>query len=52
MGPMQWLAICVVFAGLTITAFSSVALGPGVFQGCLLVMFGSALHSATYVLSE
>jgi drug/metabolite transporter (DMT)-like permease len=52
MGPSQWAAICVVFAGLTITAFSSVALGPGVFGGCVLVLFGSALHSSTYVLSE
>ena len=52
MGPLQWLAICIVFAGLSITAFSSVALGPGVFEGCLLVIFGSALHSSTYVLSE
>ena len=52
MGVAQWLAICVVFSGLSVTAFSSVALGPDVFGGCVLVLFGSALHSSTYVLSE
>jgi drug/metabolite transporter (DMT)-like permease len=48
----QWLAVSVVFGGLTITAFNSVAYGPGVLTGSLLVLVGSALHSATYVLSE
>ncbi len=52
MGGAQWLAICGVFAGLTITGFSSIALGPDVVGGCALVLCGSALHSSTYVLSE
>jgi drug/metabolite transporter (DMT)-like permease len=52
MGPYQWLGIVVVFAGLAVTAFDSVALGGDVLTGSLLVLVGAALHSTTYVLSE
>ena len=52
MNYTQWGAVFVVFLGLLITAFNSVALGPGVFRGSCLVVFGSSLHAMTYVLSE
>ena len=49
---LQWIGILVVFGGLAITATNSVSVGPDVFQGALLVVFGSSLHAMTYVLSE
>jgi len=48
----QWMGVVLVFAGLTITGFNSVDLGPGVLSGSIFVMVGSAFHACTYVLSE
>jgi drug/metabolite transporter (DMT)-like permease len=48
----QWLGVIVVFAGLAITGFRSMDVGPGVFTGSMLVVAGSSLHAMTYVLSE
>jgi drug/metabolite transporter (DMT)-like permease len=52
MNHWQWIGVCLVFLGLTITAFSSVALGPDVFQGACFVLMGSSIHALTYVLYE
>lgn len=49
---LQWTGIVTVFLGLTITAFDSVTIGPDVFRGALMVVFGSSFHALTYVLSE
>lgn len=49
---MQWLGVWTVFLGLILTATNSVRVGPEVYNGALLVTFGSSLHSMTYVLSE
>jgi len=49
---IQWLGVVTVFGGLVITGLDSVALGPKVFHGSCLVLFGSAMHALTYVLSE
>lgn len=49
---IQWIGVFVVFAGLAITAWDSVALGSQVLRGALLVFMGSSLHAMTYVLSE
>jgi drug/metabolite transporter (DMT)-like permease len=49
---MQWLGVWIVFLGLILTATNSVHVGPEVFNGALLVTFGSSLHALTYVLSE
>jgi len=48
----QWIGIITVFVGLTITAFGSVAVGPDIFKGTVMVLFGSSMHAITYVLSE
>mmetsp|Transcript_15809 Transcript_15809/g.27530 ORF Transcript_15809/g.27530 Transcript_15809/m.27530 type:complete len:235 (+) Transcript_15809:3-707(+) len=48
----QWLAVLVVFAGLTLTATDSLTLGKDVAKGSFLVMIGSAMHALTYVMSE
>jgi drug/metabolite transporter (DMT)-like permease len=48
----QWLAVCIVFGGLAITALESADMGPNVKRGAILVGFGSAMHGASYVLSE
>lgn len=48
----QWVGIFIVFGGLSITAKSSVSIGPDVFHGAVLVILGSSLHAMTYVLSE
>eukprot|EP00539_Tryblionella_compressa_P014084 CAMPEP_0178828860 /NCGR_PEP_ID=MMETSP0746-20121128/8060_1 /TAXON_ID=913974 /ORGANISM="Nitzschia punctata, Strain CCMP561" /LENGTH=222 /DNA_ID=CAMNT_0020490879 /DNA_START=1 /DNA_END=666 /DNA_ORIENTATION=+ len=45
----QWLAVLVVFAGLTLTATDSLTLGKDVAKGSFLVMIGSAMHALTYV---
>jgi drug/metabolite transporter (DMT)-like permease len=50
--PQQWMAICLVVGGLCWTATSSVQLGSLVMQGTVLVLVGSTLHGASYVLSE
>jgi len=49
---IQWMGVCVVFAGLSITAWGSAALGPQVWKGAVLVFMGSTVHAMTYVLSE
>jgi drug/metabolite transporter (DMT)-like permease len=49
---VQWLAIFIVFGGLAITATDSVAVGPDVFKGSLMVLIGSSFHAMTYVMSE
>lgn len=48
----QWIGIFVVFIGLAVTATDSVSIGPDIFHGALLVIFGSSMHAMTYVLSE
>ena len=48
----QWLAVVLVFGGLTITASDSSRLGPDVARGTVLVVVGSILHGSTYVMSE
>jgi len=48
----QWIGVFIVFAGLSITAWDSAALGSQVLRGALLVFMGSSLHAMTYVLSE
>lgn len=48
----QWGAVLTVFAGLCITAVDSVSLGQNVLQGTVLVLLGSCMHGATYVMSE
>ena len=52
MSTMQWLGVVIVFLGLVITGLDSIALGPKVYHGALLIIFGSAWHALTYVLSE
>lgn len=49
---IQCIGILVVFGGLALTAIDSVAVGPDVFKGSLLIIFGSSFHAMTYVLSE
>ena len=48
----QWVAVFVVFGGLCITAADSSTLGDSVTQGTVLVLMGSCMHGATYVMSE
>lgn len=48
----QWAAVFVVFGGLCITAIDSSKLGDSITQGTLLVLLGSCMHGATYVMSE
>jgi drug/metabolite transporter (DMT)-like permease len=48
----QWLGVGMVFLGLGLTGLNSVQLGPDVLRGAILVIFGSAMHALTYVLSE
>jgi len=48
----QWGAVFVVFGGLCITAIDSSRLGDKITQGTLLVLMGSCMHGATYVMSE
>ena len=48
----QWLGVVTVFGGLTLTASDSTQLGPSVWRGLLFVLFGSAMHALTYVMSE
>lgn len=52
MNLLQWISVFVVFSGLAITAFSSVALGPQVFKGSCFVLVGSSIHALTYVFNE
>lgn len=49
---IQWGAIWTVFAGLALTALDSTTLGPAVKQGAIFISLGSAMHGASYVLSE
>lgn len=49
---LQWAAIVIVFAGLCITALDGVNVGRNVAHGTLLVVLGSCMHGATYVMSE
>jgi drug/metabolite transporter (DMT)-like permease len=49
---LQWLAVCMVFSGLVVTATDSIQLGPDVAHGTLLMVLGSCMHAATYVWSE
>ena len=48
----QWLAVFVVFGGLCITAVDSSNLGASITQGTVLILAGSCMHGATYVMSE
>jgi drug/metabolite transporter (DMT)-like permease len=52
MSALQWVGILTVFGGLTLTAADSLQLGEKVVHGLFLVMFGSAMHALTYVMSE
>ena len=49
---LQWFAVWVVFGGLVLTATHSVAVGPDVGRGTLLILVGSCLHAGMYVMSE
>ena len=52
MNYYQWLNVVIVFGGLTITAFDSIALGENVLRGSIFITLGSAMHGLTYVMSE
>jgi drug/metabolite transporter (DMT)-like permease len=52
MNSWQWVAIVIVFGGLTLTATDSMQMGDSVVRGLLLVVFGSMMHALTYVFSE
>lgn len=48
----QWVAVFLVFGGLSITATDSIHLGPDVSKGTVLVVLGSIMHGSAYVMSE
>eukprot|EP00571_Detonula_confervacea_P005676 CAMPEP_0172324096 /NCGR_PEP_ID=MMETSP1058-20130122/50439_1 /TAXON_ID=83371 /ORGANISM="Detonula confervacea, Strain CCMP 353" /LENGTH=484 /DNA_ID=CAMNT_0013040275 /DNA_START=226 /DNA_END=1680 /DNA_ORIENTATION=+ len=48
----QWMGVCIVVAGLSLTAMDSLAVGESVFFGACLILVGSSFHGLTYVLSE
>ena len=48
----QWIGICLVVIGLSLTAMDSLSHGEHVFAGACLILVGSSLHAMTYVLSE
>jgi len=48
----QWGAVLLVFLGLAITATDSIRMGPEVARGTVMVVFGSLMHGAAYVMSE
>jgi drug/metabolite transporter (DMT)-like permease len=50
--PIQWISVWTVFFGLTITAWGGIQTGNDVAHGTLLILVGSIMHAATYVLSE
>ncbi len=52
MNQWQWIAVVIVFGGLTLTATDSVKVGGDVTHGLLLVVFGSIMHALTYVMLE
>lgn len=52
MNLWQWIAVFVVFGGLTLTATDSVKVGGDVAHGLILVVLGSIMHALTYVLLE
>jgi len=52
MNVWQWGNVIIVFAGLAITATDSVNMGEDVLKGSLYIIFGSAMHGLTYVMSE
>lgn len=52
MSSFQWVGILTVFGGLILTATDSLQLGDKVVHGLFLVVFGSAMHALTYVMSE
>ena len=41
---LQWLGICLVVVGLSLTALDSLAVGQSVFFGCVLILVGSSFH--------
>jgi drug/metabolite transporter (DMT)-like permease len=49
---LQWCGVFIVFLGLLITSFNSIAVGDHVFNGTILIICGSSMHALTYVLSE
>mmetsp|Transcript_19240 Transcript_19240/g.28827 ORF Transcript_19240/g.28827 Transcript_19240/m.28827 type:complete len:445 (-) Transcript_19240:102-1436(-) len=49
---VQWSGVIIVFLGLLVTSVNSVAVGPHVFHGTVLIVAGSSMHALTYVLSE
>jgi hypothetical protein len=48
----QGCAVVIVFAGLCVTTLDSIKVGNKVALGTALVLFGSCMHGATYVMSE
>ena len=52
MNIWQWLAVCIVFGGLTLTTTDSLDLGHDVVKGLVLVLVGSMMHALAYVMSE
>lgn len=52
MNQWQWVAVLIVFGGLTLTATDSSKLGRDVLHGLVLVVVGSIMHALTYVMLE
>jgi hypothetical protein len=48
----QGCAVVIVFAGLCVTTLDSIKVGNKVALGTMLVLLGSCMHGATYVMSE
>mmetsp|Transcript_11085 Transcript_11085/g.20762 ORF Transcript_11085/g.20762 Transcript_11085/m.20762 type:complete len:228 (+) Transcript_11085:1515-2198(+) len=48
----QWFGVCLVVAGLSLTAVDSSTVGRSVFSGAVLISVGSSFHGLTYVLCE
>jgi len=48
----QWMGVCLVVLGLSLTAMYSLSSGENVFVGACLILVGSSGHGLVYVLSE
>ncbi|KAL7462171.1 hypothetical protein ACHAXS_002560 [Conticribra weissflogii] len=48
----QWMGVCLVVVGLSLTAMDSLSSGENVFVGACLILVGSSGHGLVYVLSE
>ena len=52
LSKFQWLGVCFVVIGLSLTAKDSSKVGQRVFLGAMLILVGSSFHGLTYVMSE